>query len=189
MQVSAFLLLCLATAAISEVLVTRISSDKLKDVRLPMNVLPERYRLQLLPILEEGNFTTQGEMELDLLVKSKTDQIVLHSVNLEIDENSVSLSLSKIIPKRDVIFVKKRDRFIPKGRSTPRKVEEERYKDEPELTKLIYDSAKETATFVFDSPLKMGERYTLRLAFTGSLPADLKGFYRSSFLDRNGNKR
>lgn len=54
-----------------------------KSVRLPVHVKPERYKIMLKPDLNE--FTFSGEETISLVLEKSTDQITLHSIELEID--------------------------------------------------------------------------------------------------------
>ncbi len=53
-----------------------------KNVRLPVSVKPERYKIILRPDLE--NFTFEGEEIIYLFLEKSTERISLHSVDLEI---------------------------------------------------------------------------------------------------------
>jgi puromycin-sensitive aminopeptidase len=53
---------------------------------------------------------------------------------------------------------------------------------------VTLDESAERATIAFDSTVAPGP-YTLHLAFTGTLNDKLRGFYRSTFTDDDGNER
>ncbi|MBU1000753.1 M1 family metallopeptidase [Patescibacteria group bacterium] len=54
-----------------------------KNVRLPVHVRPERYKIMLKPDLDKFTFT--GQVTIDLLLDKPTKQITLHAVELEIE--------------------------------------------------------------------------------------------------------
>ena len=65
-----------------------VASDD-NDIRLPQSIIPENYRIKMLPILEEGDFRLFGSVRMDFRVKEATDRIVLHAVNLTVDNVNV----------------------------------------------------------------------------------------------------
>ena len=84
-----FSLLCLQITA-KEVR----SSPKYTDWRLPEWVLPRQYKLRLLPFLEEGNFTTDGQVEILLECMEETQLIVLHMAEITIVKDGLQVSHS-----------------------------------------------------------------------------------------------
>lgn len=58
-------------------------------MRLPKNVLPVSYDIQLLPIIEEGNFTTPGFVEIVVDCIETTSAISMNSADISIDESSI----------------------------------------------------------------------------------------------------
>lgn len=58
-------------------------------MRLPKNVLPISYDIQLLPIIEEGNFTTPGFVEIVVDCIETTSAISMNSADISIDESSI----------------------------------------------------------------------------------------------------
>lgn len=61
-------------------------------MRLPKNVLPVSYEIQLLPIIEEGNFTTPGFVEIVVDCIETTSAISMNSADISIDESSIMIS-------------------------------------------------------------------------------------------------
>ena len=53
---------------------------------------------------------------------------------------------------------------------------------------ISYDTQNETVTLRFDSAIAIG-RSSLEIIFTGDLNDKLRGFYRSQYLDENGDTR
>ena len=64
---------------------------KADGYRLPTNILPVSYKVQLLPFVEEGNFTTDGYVEMTVECIEPTFNIVFHSAEITIDISSVSV--------------------------------------------------------------------------------------------------
>ncbi len=66
--------------------------------RIPRHMIPVHYDLRLIPFLEEGNFTTSGELELvadfDDAVNDPYyhSRIYFHAREIAVDEESVSVS-------------------------------------------------------------------------------------------------
>lgn len=59
------------------------------DLRLPNDVLPYRYGIQLLPFIEEGNFTIDGSIMIFVNCVRATRNITMNSANIVIDQNSI----------------------------------------------------------------------------------------------------
>jgi hypothetical protein len=80
--------LVLLTLTIAVIQVTAIkqprSIPKYTEWRLPRWVLPRHYKLRLLPFIEEGNFTTEGQVEILLECMEPTKMIVLHIADIRI---------------------------------------------------------------------------------------------------------
>lgn len=87
--VSFFSFLCLQVTA-KEVR----SSPKYTDWRLPEWVLPRQYKLRLLPYLEDGNFTTDGQVEILLECMQETQLIVLHMAEITIVKDGLQVIYS-----------------------------------------------------------------------------------------------
>lgn len=68
-----------------------------KNIRLPRDVLPIRYDVRLFPVLEKGNFTILGRVSIDVQCQTETDRIVLHSVDIVVDPESVKVNKFTII--------------------------------------------------------------------------------------------
>ena len=59
------------------------------DMRLPRDVLPVSYNIQLLPIIEENNFTTYGLVEIVVNCIDYTSSVTLNSANITVSFVSV----------------------------------------------------------------------------------------------------
>lgn len=62
-----------------------------EDLRLPRDVKPTIYSVQLLPFVEEGNFTTHGFISIDIDCIVSTRNITLHSKSITIDRRSIKV--------------------------------------------------------------------------------------------------
>ena len=61
------------------------------DWRLPRSLVPRHYRVRLLPYLKEGNFTTDGHVEILVECKEETDLIILHMADISIVSGSLQV--------------------------------------------------------------------------------------------------
>lgn len=67
------------------------SVAKYTDWRLPHWLLPRHYKLRLLPFLQDGNFTTQGQVEILLECMEPTQMIVLHMAEISIANDGLQV--------------------------------------------------------------------------------------------------
>ncbi|KAF5299269.1 hypothetical protein FQA39_LY02442 [Lamprigera yunnana] len=126
--------------------------NKTTDVRLPRSIIPEYYDIKLIPFLQEGNFTFNGEVKIKLNVTENTTNITLHADELFIDETSINVY----------------DMSNDTSSISVRNIE-----NDTEKQFLIINLTKE---------LDAGKQYTLRILFIGTLNNLMQGFYRSSYL-------
>ena len=119
--------------------------------KLPGNVKPLRYAIDLAPDLDA--FTFEGAVSIEIEVLEATERITLNAAELEIA--SVVATLAD-------------------GRSVEASIET--------------DEEEETAVFSFGETLPAG-RASLACVFTGVLNDQLRGFYRSEYVDKDGEKR
>ena len=61
-----------------------------EDLRLPEDLEPVSYNIQLLPFIEEGRFTTEGKIEIVFNCIEPTDNLTLNSAEISF-ENSLVL--------------------------------------------------------------------------------------------------
>ncbi|XP_032687647.1 aminopeptidase N-like isoform X2 [Odontomachus brunneus] len=72
---------------------------------LPQQVMPVHYNIRLIPHIAEGNFTSNGETSIDVKVLEPTDVVVLHIMELTIDESQTRMTCKDehalyYVPKR-----------------------------------------------------------------------------------------
>lgn len=111
--------LVLLTLAITVIQVTAIkqprSIPKYTEWRLPRWVLPRHYKLRLLPFIEEGNFTTAGQVDILLECMEPTQMIVLHIADIRIvQDEGLQVNKSGDFPflyKHDFLENQYSDRF------------------------------------------------------------------------------
>uniref|UniRef100_UPI00358F8C8C aminopeptidase N n=1 Tax=Myxine glutinosa TaxID=7769 RepID=UPI00358F8C8C len=121
--------------------------------RLPPNVVPVHYNLELKPILDpetEGNYTFSGNVEILMNCEINTSTLFIHSHNLQYDDQ-ISL-------------------FNAEGkelRITPKNDAKQQY--------LILE--------LDDGNMESGKSYTFKANFSGNLANDLSGFYRSEYVE------
>lgn len=61
------------------------------NYRLPDNVAPMHYNIKIIPYIEEGNFTFDGESTINITIRHITQNLSLHTLELTIDEAATSL--------------------------------------------------------------------------------------------------
>lgn len=59
--------------------------------RLPLDFIPSLYVLRMTPILEPGNFTTLGSVQITVNCLQNTGNITLNAADLSIDEESIQV--------------------------------------------------------------------------------------------------
>jgi puromycin-sensitive aminopeptidase len=138
--------------------------DPYMQVRLSNNIIPLKYRITLKPDLEA--FAFEGNETILLDVKKTASQITLHAKDLAI--SSAVIETASSAPR--VSSPRPADAEAMAGRQQKR----------DQRAKIKYDKKAETATFVFPKALKPG-KYELKLAFSGLLNDNMRGFYRSRY--------
>lgn len=144
-----------ATAALSVDKDSRNDSHVAVNYRLPDNVTPVYYNIKLIPYIEEGNFTFDGESRVNITIRRETRDLSLHSLELTIDEAATSLF------DNDGIV------YMP--------------------ATYNYDNITQILVLNFDNELSPGN-YTLKMRYVGILNDDLQGFFRTSYVNEEGNK-
>ncbi|XP_014472210.1 PREDICTED: aminopeptidase N-like [Dinoponera quadriceps] len=129
--------------------------------RLPQQVVPVHYDVQLIPHIVEDNFTFNGEASIDVKVLESTDVVVLHTKLLTIDELQTRLARKIEDGVNDVAT-----NYVPRRHD--------------------YNNRTQMLTLRFDEPLDIGA-YTLDMKFLGII-TEIRGFYRNSYFDNEGNK-
>ena len=63
-----------------------------EEYRLPKSLEPTTYSIRLLPFVEEGNFTTDGYLDIRIHGREDTNSITMNSKEIEIDLLSISVT-------------------------------------------------------------------------------------------------
>ncbi|XP_068228789.1 LOW QUALITY PROTEIN: aminopeptidase N-like [Palaemon carinicauda] len=129
------------------------------DVRLPRSLKPVHYQVKLQPFVN-GNFSIFGYVEIEMEVLEPTAEIVLHIYDIVTHNQTV-----KLVPA-----------------DTPDHLG-------LEIVKHEYDHGRHFYIAHLEEPLEAGQNYILSMNFLGYLNDELKGFYRSSYKDEEGNER
>merc|ERR550534_2568521 len=132
------------------------------NIRLPEDLNPERYVIHLRPYLQEGHarrFEFDGEVDVHLTVKKTTKEIILHINDMTIDNSTVKLK-----------------------NEAGNEMQEDVGPDN-------YDVPRQFFIVKAKTDLVQGKTYTLSIKYVGNLNDLMKGFYRSSYTDTNGEKR
>lgn len=60
-----------------------------ENLRLPGDFLPSVYAIRIMPFIEEGNFTTAGQIDIFVDCLKGTNNITLHAINITVDQSSI----------------------------------------------------------------------------------------------------
>ncbi|XP_050455347.1 aminopeptidase N-like [Cataglyphis hispanica] len=128
--------------------------------RLPKEVVPIHYDIRLIPHIVEGNFTFNGEVDIDIEVVKPTNKIALHTEQLMIDELLTRLT------RKGNDDVNAAQNYIPK---------EHEYNNDTQILTIRFEERLDPGT------------YKLYLKFEGVIMY-IHGFYRSFYTDNEGRK-
>ncbi|EFX67144.1 hypothetical protein DAPPUDRAFT_203795 [Daphnia pulex] len=136
-----------------------LSNKVNEDLRLPGDVLPSDYTIRLLPFIEEGNFTTDGHIDI--------------FVDCVRDTNSISMNAADITFKKLSIAV----------------VDLSNNNNPLAMVDFIDEqSTREIVTIRTAEKLMAGKRYKISMDFVSILNDELRGFYRSSYMENGVRK-
>lgn len=138
-------------------------AHKVRDVRLPTNLRPLYYKVDLIPYVDPSkNFSIDGKVRIQVLCLEDTNRVTLHIKNISITENKVRLT-----------------EWTEGSAETG-----------AELTVLkhAYDPPREFYNVTLKEPLQAGKNYELYIEFEAILSDELAGFYRSSYKDKATNE-
>lgn len=134
---------------------SKINLSAVVNYRLPDNAVPVHYDIELIPHIEEDNFTFDGKSDIILEIRRATQNLSLHALDLTIDETETVLISSYIIVHTPIAH--------------------------------NYDNETEILTLHFNEELSPG-MYSLNIQYVGILNTDLHGFFRTSYVNENGEK-
>ncbi|KAJ8681952.1 hypothetical protein QAD02_017744 [Eretmocerus hayati] len=133
------------------------ATKKNLDVRLPESVVPDSYEIDLVPFIWPGNFTFAGKVKILVNVTKDTTKIILHAVDMEIDEKATTVTeYSKTKKVNDV-----------------------------PVSGQFNDTERQFHVIQTKEVLEAGKQYLVSLKYIGKLNDHLQGFYRSSYLVDN----
>ena len=73
---------------------TKTNEVDAQYLRLPRDLYPTHYIIEMLPFVEEGNFTTEGYISIDFDCIASTRNVTLHSKGIVIDRSSIKVLVS-----------------------------------------------------------------------------------------------
>ncbi|XP_076764198.1 suppressor of ER stress-induced death [Xylocopa sonorina] len=125
------------------------------DVRLPRAVIPDSYELKLIPFLQVGNFTFNGEVKILVNVTEDTKNVTLHAMDMNIDESFTNIK-----------------EYLPGSNVTEMAIG---------IVEQKNDTERQFYVIRTRDTLKKGKQYVVHLKYIGQLNDYLQGFYRSSY--------
>lgn len=149
-----------------------------EDLRLPRTILPRLYQVTLLPILIEGNFTTEGSVSILVDCVQSTNNITLHIAD-------ITFSPADVTVKK---FLKKVHSYIMitgKILIEMKQVTDISTNQLVGITNVSEDKVRQFLVVTVNSQLLAGRQYRLSMIFTAVLNNELRGFYRSTY-NENG---
>lgn len=129
------------------------------NYRLPTNVLPSNYAIEIEPHFTGTNqFTFDGRTTITLRSLTTTNEIVLHQNQLIIDEPLTTLTLASNAGSQTII------------------------------TGTSWNNVTHLYTLHTATALVPNIEYRLTFVYTGILSDDMRGFYRSSYVENQVTK-
>lgn len=113
-------------------------------------------RLQIMPFIIPGNFTTHGDVTIEFDCVEDTDKISFHINDITIHENFLKIT-----------EVKNKN-----GKSVDMTIKE-----------FQYETEKQRLTVTVEDLLLSGNQYEIFIKYTGRLNDLLQGFYRINYYD------
>ncbi|KAK7077379.1 hypothetical protein SK128_027509 [Halocaridina rubra] len=129
-----------------------------EDLRLPTALKPLHYVVRLQPLIN-GNFSVMGSVQIEMEVLEATSNVTLHILGINTKNESV-----KVVPVDD-----------PQNPGV-------------EITNHAFDSVRQFYVATLAQELEQGKNYYLSMNFEAYLSEQLYGFYRSTYIDAEGNE-
>jgi hypothetical protein len=132
---------------------TTKSASTTRDVRLPLNLYPTLYDVELQPQMYSGNpkeFFFNGSVRIEMMCMHSTHEIVLHTNKLNITESSIVIQ--------------------PLGTS-----------EAPMSPDVEYDTVNQFLILKTSRQMTAGANFSVEMTFYGPLIDDLAGLYLSSY--------
>ena len=70
-----------------------MSNKANEELRLPGDVVPYLYSMHLLPFIEEGNFTTRGQIEIFIDCLKDTNNITMNAADITFVKSTIAVYL------------------------------------------------------------------------------------------------
>lgn len=154
--------------------VTRLSRTQFNNLRLPGNVIPEKYKVYLHPNITDNKFGFYGRVRILVKCTKATDNIILHLKDLHVTKVTVAEGDGAFEgtdsngASKDVVSI-----------------------DKSNMKKLLkFEKKKEFLVISLNGKeLEKGKKYVVLIAYKGSLSGGLEGFYKSSYKTKSGETR
>lgn len=151
------------------------------DLRLPQTIIPESYRIKILPMLIEGDFRLFGNVRMDFFTTEPTDRIVMHAVNLTIDEKITVNALKNKCGNVAESVEPRTEELLDVANEM---------EDHHEGFLVTYDNEKEFVVIELPWTLNANRRYRIKFSYRGQLSEESEGLQLSHYQDRKtGSKR
>lgn len=138
---------------------TNLNNISNLSYRLPDTITPTEYHLKILPYFEDKDFIFIGETKIQFHVNNNTNKIILNSLNLNFNKSTVKI-----------------DKLI-KSEITSENIT---------ITDIKSDATTEQVIITTGIILKATNTYSLAINYTGILFQNMKGFYRSWYINNGG---
>lgn len=123
----------------------------------------------------------QTQVSIRIKCKEATDNITLHSLDLELNESTLSLQL---VPQTGSGAASR----PAIGREQQQRERRKSATSLPKVKGLSADKQLQYSIIRLDSPLEVGQEYVLGIDFVGSLNDDLAGFYKIKYERQNSSE-
>lgn len=155
-----------------------------RDVRLPRSIKPLKYNISLVPYLYVGNFTFDGEVQINVLVMEDCYNITMHAVDLNISKNDVTVQ--PLQRKSDKQQTQSASSTVPLTREAEANsvVAPLTHHAPPpplRIRKQYLLEAKQFFVIEFYDKLLQNTEYVINIKFSGLIQDSMQGFYRSSY--------
>lgn len=143
-------------------LFTLVSSKGTPKYRLPVNIQPKHYKLQVLTHIDDDRgFEFSGKVFITLKAIEKSRNVTLHSKDLEIDEKNIIINTIDNV-KSDGPF---------------------------KVDKTEVNERHDYYIMHLSNSLQVNQEYILEIPFSGELNKNLYGYYRSSYLNKKTGRK
>ena len=123
------------------------------------------------------------QVSIRIKCSQQTDNITLHTLDLELNEKSLSLKLAPTTTNSS---------SSPASQTTAtggrRSTTSEANKVVPKVKGLSQNKHLQYSIIQLDSPMEAGQEYVLGIDFSGSLNDDLAGFYKIKYERQNSTE-